>query len=41
MITGFGDQSLFMEALEMGARDLILKPLDDKEILDVVRKHAQ
>lgn len=40
MITGFGDQSLFMEALELGAKDLILKPIDEKKILEMVKKYS-
>lgn len=40
MITGYADQALFMEALELGAKDLILKPINEEKILEIVKKFA-
>ena len=37
MVTSLGEQSILMEALARGAKEVILKPFDEQKILDLVK----
>lgn len=38
MCTAMGQQTMVLEAIKAGAKDFIVKPFDEKKVLDCVRK---
>lgn len=39
MITAVGQETIIQECKELGAMDYIVKPFDEKQVLEVVKKH--
>jgi two-component system, chemotaxis family, chemotaxis protein CheY len=37
MLTGVGEQSVLMEALSNGAKNFLIKPVDEDKVLDVIK----
>jgi len=40
MITSLGEQSILMEALSCGAKEVLLKPFDDEKVMMIVKKYT-
>ncbi|MCH9753408.1 MAG: response regulator [Alphaproteobacteria bacterium] len=41
MVSSMGQQNVIVEAIEAGAKDYIIKPFDDKVIIDTVARITQ
>jgi len=39
VISGLHQKSLVMEALDAGAKDFVIKPFDEQELIETLRKH--